>query len=136
MTRYARYIALSLLLGLAVVPAAQASTHFSVQIGGPGPVVVAPAPIAAPYGGSYWRPGHYEWTRFGYRWVPGHWVRSGYARRGWSRDRWERHDWYDDRYRYRDRRDYQDDRGYWNGDRDWNRTDRGYYDGDRRGYGR
>jgi hypothetical protein len=108
MTRYARFLVFTLLIGLAVVPAAQANTHVSVYIGIPSPVVVAPPPVAAPYVGSYWRPGHYEWTRFGYRWVPGHWVASGYARPGWSR-RYGSHD--RDRYR---------------GHHDWDRGDRYY----------
>ena len=78
--RLAQLAGLTLLLAVACVPAALASTHFSFQIG------VAPSP--AP--GYVWQEGYSAWTGFGYRWVPGRWVPAPYGRRDWEDERWER----------------------------------------------
>jgi hypothetical protein len=114
MGRIARLLGLTLALGMIAVPAAHASTHFSVQVGvGP---AVAPVAVAAPYPGYVWQPGHRVWTGYGYRWLPGRWVPApnyGYYGRPYGYDGYRR-DWYRDRWdRDRDR-----DR-HW--DRDWHR---------------
>src|SRR5258707_15105231 len=67
--RLSRLSGLTLLLGLLAVPAAHASSRFSIHVGvGP---AVGPVAIAAPYPGYVWQRGHY--VRFGYRipWFPG-----------------------------------------------------------------
>jgi hypothetical protein len=129
---------LAVVAGLLAAPAAQASTHFSVQIGVgvPGPVIVAPAPVygpapvyapaqvyaGAPGPGYVWTPGYYVTTRFGSRWVPGGWVLgNGYGRPGWDRERWEERERWNERERWgnerwdREHRDRyrEDDRREW-----------------------
>src|SRR5947208_831557 len=97
--RYARLVGFALVLGLAFVPAAHASPRVSIHIGigAPAPIVAPAAvvPVARPYAGYAWRPGHYVWTRFGYRWVPGAWVSPAYAGPGWNGGRlqYERRAW-------------------------------------------
>jgi hypothetical protein len=106
-----RYIALStmtLMLGTVFVPAAQASPQVSVQIG--------PSASFAPYGASIWIAGHYVWTGFGNRWVPGAWVARGHGR--YERPlRFERERFYRERDRRWDRgrrdRDRDRDRRNW-----------------------
>lgn len=117
-TRIARLIGMTMMAGLAYVPAAQAGTHFSIRIG-----IGAPAPVVVASGvhpGYVWRPGYYVRTRFGSEWIPGAWVpapryrvaqgrRDGddlYARRDWDRGRYgdrDRDRWDRDRNRGRDR---------------------------------
>jgi hypothetical protein len=119
--RFVLLTGLTLLLGVAFVPAAQAKTGFSFQIG--------VGTVAPP--GYVWQEGYYVWTDYGRRWVPGGWVPApyGYGRRDWERDRWERRDYYRDRdWRDRGRRDWDRD---WNQNRDrdrrnWDRDDRGW----------
>ena len=110
---------LTLLIGVAVVPAAHASTplSLSVQIGSP--VAVAPYAVAprAPRG-YVWQPGYYTRTPYGNRWVPGAWVPAPYSRgdvRGYRDDEWREH-------RGGDRDEH------WRGDRDDHRD----WDRDRR----
>ena len=130
--RLALLVGLTLLLGVAFVPAAHASAHFSFRIG------VAPSP--AP--GYVWQEGYSVWTGFGYRWVPGGWVPAPYGRRDWEVGRWDREhrdfhrdwerehrdfrrdgDWRNDR----DRRESDRDRDLKRGrDRDWDRDERGW----------
>ena len=109
MSRIARLLGLTLLLGMIAVPAAHATTRFSVQVG-VGPAV---APVAAPYPGYVWQPGHRVWTGYGYRWVPGRWIPALYNGRAYGYREYQR-DWDRDR-RYRDR----DRDGFW--DRGWRR---------------
>ena len=117
--RFVLLAGLTLLLGVGFVPAAHASTHFSVQIGAGVPW--AAADIAPGYA---WQPGHYIWAGFGYRWVPGAWVP---LRGNWARERWahERRDFYRNRDwdRGRDRRDWDRNRDR----RDWDSEDRGHW---------
>lgn len=130
-SRIVRLIGMTMMAGLAFVPAAQAGPHFSIRIGVGAPVPVAVAPVVRP--GYVWQPGHYVWTQFGYEWVPGTWVPAPYSRverRDWDRDDvysrgdWDRdRQWDRDRYANRDRyldrdRDRDRDRSR---DRDWNR---------------
>jgi hypothetical protein len=82
--RLAAVAGLTLLLGVLAAPAAQASSHFSVGIGVGAPYVAAPY---APYARPVWRPGHYVWTRFGYRWVPGAWIRPAAVYAPYARPR-------------------------------------------------
>ena len=131
--RFALLASLTLVLAALTAPVAQASPHMFVQIGEPAPFVAPIAVARTPYPGYTWQPGHYIWTRFGYRWVPGVWVRTfypSYSPGRWERDhpgRWERdhRDW------DRDHRDWERDRGYWNRSRDRD-DDRGREWGDRR----
>jgi hypothetical protein len=84
--RLSRLVGLTLLVGLAYVPAAHADTRFSLSIGVPfAPVAVAPAPY-----GYIWQPGYYVRQGFHRRWVPGSWVRAPHSSRGWRNERWER----------------------------------------------
>jgi hypothetical protein len=113
--RFAQLAGLTLLLGAVFVPAAHASTQFSVQIGpwAPiAPVVVAPGPPP----GYVWQSGYYVWAGSRYRWVPGAWVPAPYVRGRWG-ERWERRDFDRDRGRDRTRdrnRDRErDERGNW-----------------------
>jgi hypothetical protein len=102
--RLSRLVGLTLLLGLAYVPAAHADTRFSLSIGVPfAPVAAAPAPF-----GYVWQPGYYVREGFHRRWVPGSWVRDPYHSRNWRHDR-DRRNWERDRRdfnRERDRRDF------------------------------
>jgi YXWGXW repeat-containing protein len=116
--RFSLLASLTLVLAVLAAPVAQARTNIFVQIGAPAPFV-APIPVArTPYPGYTWQPGHFIWTRFGYRWVPGVWVRTFYP--SYSPGRSER-----------DHRDWERDRGYWNRSRDRD-DDRGREGGDRR----
>jgi hypothetical protein len=124
---YSRLAPLTLLAVLGAAVAAEASTHFSFQIGigAPvvAPVVVAPPPPPPPYWadapapsayGYVWRPGYYVWTGFRYRWMPGVWVRRGYGPGAWERERWDRdrRDW---ERRDGERREWERDRRDWYG---------------------
>ena len=103
--RFAAITGFTLLLGMIVVPAADAQTRFSIQIG-PGYGSYAPGP------GYYWQDGYNSWTGYGYSWIPGRWVRP-YGGRYRVNRRWDRGGYYrnwDNRGRYRDRG--------WNGGRD------------------
>ena len=100
---FVRLAGLTTLLGVMIAPSAHAAqVRVGVQMGGRSPVVAGP-----PYGArvvalrGYWQPGHFVWTPYGRRWVPGMWVSGhiprgrayGYWRnRGWDRDdrRWRR----------------------------------------------
>jgi hypothetical protein len=98
MTRTVPVGRLSLLAALAVlvfaVPAAHAGPRFFIQIGAPipvAPVVMVPRVIPPPPAyGLIWRSGYYDWTGYGYAWVPGVWVRPPYARAAWVGPRWVR----------------------------------------------
>src|SRR5262249_14109421 len=100
MRRYARFLGLTLLLGLGVVPAVEAS-NFSVQIRVARPVVASPGGHLQPAR----RRGAGVGRRCGYRWVPGHWVAGNYYGHGYGdrdRDRYRhRGDWDRDGRRYR-----------------------------------
>lgn len=136
-SRIARLIGLTMMAGLAYVPAAQAGQHFSIRIGIGAGAPAAVVPVVRP--GYVWQPGYYVRTRFGVEWVPGAWVPAPYGRvdrdRGYRADVYSRRDWDRNAYRDRDRdwdrdwdgnayrgRDRDRDRDeHWNRDRDRNR---------------
>lgn len=119
--RLATIAGLTLLLGLLLVPAADAQTRFSIQIGPSYGYGYAPGP------GYYWQDGYNAWNGYSYGWIPGRWVRP-YGGRYWTDRRWDRRGYYrgwDNRGGYRDRGwNGGRDRG-WNGGRDRGRNDRG-----------
>jgi YXWGXW repeat-containing protein len=126
LNRLTPIVGLTMLLGLAYVPAAHADTRIAVSIGAP---VVAPVQYGPAYG-YVWQPGYYVWTGWRYRWIPGSWVRSPYGSRRWGNDRWERDRryWNRDRRWERDRRDSERDRR----DRERSQRDFGRFDDGRR----
>ena len=102
LNRLSRLIGLTLLLGLAYVPAAHADTRFSLSIGvPPAPIAVAAAPF-----GYVWQPGYYVREGFHRRWVPGRWVPGAHRSRDWRYERDRRRDDRDRRSWEQDRRDF------------------------------
>jgi hypothetical protein len=82
----ARFLSLTLLAGLLIIPTAEARTRIFVRIGPP-PIVVERAPLA-PRAGYVWQPGYHRWNGSRYVWSTGVWARAPYRRAVWVPGHW------------------------------------------------
>lgn len=78
-------IALSVLLALAMIPAASYA-QVAIRIGPPAPVVENPGP--PPRAGFVWIGGYHRWDGDHYVWVHGHWGRPPRAGAVWIPAHW------------------------------------------------
>jgi WXXGXW repeat (2 copies) len=86
MRMFSRFAGLAVLMGLFVVPTAEARTRVYVRIAPP-PIVLEHVTVA-PRANFVWVAGHHRWNGRHYVWVRGRWVRPPHRHARWVEGRW------------------------------------------------
>lgn len=101
MKLFTRFLTLTLLAGILIIPTSQARTRIYVRLGPP-PIVLE-HPTVTPRAGYVWQPGYHRWDGRSYVWTSGTWARPPYRHAAWVPGRW-----------VNDRRGYYWVAGHWN----------------------
>jgi hypothetical protein len=83
-----RFMALTVLTGLLIVPISEARARIYLRIGPP-PIVVEHRTVA-PREGYVWQPGYHRWNGRTYVWTAGSWARPPHRYTHWVEGRWVR----------------------------------------------